>query len=248
MLRRNKRGLLFASVILLLTFCLIVADWTQITSFLSARLAEAALEKLVLQPPPWTDGEQMQLDAKGQEATSLTRMTFTVRAGVTNGQRIWRLMFDATGSERVHHLVEVEADTFKPIHSHYETGTEVAEITYKAGLAVCEGPHQNQVRKSKHVGPVFDNDEYFQLLRRLPLKPGYKIRLPMLSPSQRGIIVWPEEVSGLETVTVPAGTFQCFAIKRDRNGQAYWYSTDPHHYLVKIEVGTTVYELSTVRH
>jgi Flp pilus assembly protein TadD len=58
------------------------------------------------------------------------------------------------------------------------------------------------------------------------------------------------EVIGKETVTVPAGTYDCFKIELS-NGQTVWYSSDPHRYFVKLfaEGGSRslVFELAAVR-
>jgi hypothetical protein len=84
-----------------------------------------------------------------------------------------------------------------------------------------------------------------ELVRRLPLAAGYKIGLPLMLPGG-AINIWELEVTGVETLTVPAGTFQCFKLK-PFSGQTFWFSTDEHHYQVKFEYGKMVGELSAVR-
>jgi len=40
-------------------------------------------------------------------------------------------------------------------------------------------------------------------------------------------------VEARESVVVPAGTFDCLKVALNI-GQTFWYSTDAHHYLVKL--------------
>jgi hypothetical protein len=238
LVRRNGRALVLATAILVLIVGMVSLAWPPMKARVKAHLAKAALAKLVLQPPPWVDGEEMQFDTKVPGACRLI-----VRAGQTNGQRTWRLIHDSLSG--AHTLVEAEAGSFKPIHSRYEDSGNVADTTYRSDRAEVQSSGGAEVTKVTLDGPVFDNEEFFQLVRRLPLAPGYKIGLPLLAGGGP-VVLWEVEVSGLETVTVPAGTFQCFKLKPFA-GQTYWYSTDPHRYLVKFETGGMVAELSAVR-
>ncbi|HWY87419.1 MAG TPA: DUF3108 domain-containing protein [Gemmataceae bacterium] len=197
---------------------------------------------IVLQPPPWHDGEEMQLDLK-KAGVKIGTSRYSVRAGETNGQKTWRMLDYLPGGASI--LVEAQADNFKPIHSHAKSGEKFVDTTYWLDHAEVKSSAQAEARKVALEGPVFDNEEFFQLVRRLPLAPGYRIRLPLL-PAGRSVAIWDLEVSGLETVTVPAGTYECFKLKPFA-GQTYWYSTDPHRYLVKFDTAGVVAELSAVR-
>jgi serine/threonine protein kinase len=241
LLRRNRRTLISATAILGLVVATVLLAWAPIRERVKVYLAKAALIKLVLQPAPWPDGEEMQLDAK-KAGVAVGTFRFTVKAGQTGGQRTWRMVHDSFGA---HTLVEAQADTFTPIHSSYELGgASVVYTTYRTDHAEVKSSGEVEVTKVALDGPVFDNEEFFQLVRRLPLAPGYKISLPLLAGGP--LVNWEVEVSGLETITVPAGTFQCFKLK-PFYGQTYWYSTDPHRYLVKFDAGGMVAELSAVR-
>ena len=250
LLRRNRRTLITTTAIpiLILAVVAVFLAWPKIKERLNAHWARVAVEKLAWQPPPWQDGEEMQLDAK-MGGTPVGTLRYTISAGPNNGQRTWRLMDDsAVGMLHTHSLIEAQADNFAPIHSHFEVvgmGENVVDTTYGLDHAEVKSSGEAEVRKVPLDGPVFDNDEFFQLVRRLPLAPGYKIGLPLKAPGGP-IVIWEVEVSGLETVTVPAGTFECFKLKPFA-GQTYWYSTDAHRYLVKFEGNSVVAELSAVR-
>jgi hypothetical protein len=217
---------------------------SQLSTARAQGLSAAPLSaKIVLRPAPWQDGEEMQLDVK-RAGVKVGSYRYSVTAGQTNGQKIWRLVDNLPGGPRVQG--EVQADTFKPLQSSAKFGEKFVDTTYRLDHAEVKSSAEAEVRNVALDGPVFDNEEFFQLVRRLPLAPGYRIRLPLL-PSGRSVTIWELEVSGLETVTVPAGTYECFKLKPFA-GQTYWYSTDPHRYLVKWEVGSAAAELSAVRH
>ena len=57
------------------------------------------------------------------------------------------------------------------------------------------------------------------------------------------MIPLPVEVTGTETVTVPAGTFPCY--KLDLHiGQFFWIATNAPRDIVKIEAGGVIMELT----
>jgi hypothetical protein len=83
-------------------------------------------------------------------------------------------------------------------------------------------------------GAVWDNEECWALMRRLPLAPGYKTSLAIVSPA--GILVKIGlSVTGVEDVQTPAGSFHCYRVELDTINQTFYYSTDASRYLVKFE-------------
>jgi len=252
LLRRSRRPIMAAGAVTALAMALLLTIWSfrkehaakmALEKVAAARLAEKAAAKIVLQPAPWVDGEEMQFDSKPAGATA-GNIRFAVRSAQTNGQGIWRMIVDFAGASRI--LVEAQADTLAPIHSHYRIGESFKDVYYESDHAEVKSLGEAEVTKIPLDGPMFDNCEFFELVRRLPLKPGYKIGLPLFTPGNPVSIRWGLEVGGLEDVTVPAGTFQCFKLK-PFGGQTYWYSTDLHHYLVKFETKGAVFELAAVR-
>ncbi|HWY87420.1 MAG TPA: DUF3108 domain-containing protein, partial [Gemmataceae bacterium] len=243
LVRRNRRTLINATAVMALVVVTVLWAWPPLKARLKEHWARVALEKLVLQPPPWQDGEEMQLDAK-TAGVKVGTYRYAVLAGQTNGQKTWRLLNYSPGQVQTPAVVEAQADTFKPIHSLIELGQNVADTTYRLDHAEVKSAGQAEATKVALNGPMFDNEEFFQLVRRLPLALGYKIPLRLCRLGS--VSICEVEVSGLETVTVPQGTFPCFRLK-PFDGQTYWYSTDPHHYLVKFEAKGVVAELSGVR-
>lgn len=254
LLRRNRGAVLAAGAVSALAIALLLTTW----SFKKEHAAKAALENLakatsdksqraggtaaeiVLLPAPWVDGEEMRLDLK-LSGVAVGSMRHSVRADHTKGRNAWRLLELLQSASQIFSLVEAEADTLKPIQSRRKIstgGTGVGvDATWAPGHAELRSANNAQVRRVDLDGPVFDDREFFQLVRRLPLASGYKATLMLLNISSSTLVRTKLEVIGKETVTVPAGTYECFKIDLDIGPQTYWYSSDPHRYLVKYEAG-----------
>ena len=56
------------------------------------------------------------------------------------------------------------------------------------------------------------------------------------------------EVTAIETVSVPAGTFECYKVELDVPQAVYWFSTDANRYPVKWEAEGIVAELADIAH
>jgi serine/threonine protein kinase len=245
LLRRNRLSIVATSAVLCLFVVLALKVWPAIKASYKAYRIKAALASLVLQPTPWVDGEEMQFDVS-LAGTKVGNLVYTIKAGQTNGQKIWRLQDDLNAGIPTRFFIEAEANTFSPIHSRSESGKVVFDVTYQADHADAITPYKAEARKIALDGPVFDYLAIDQLMRRLPLEPGYKISLPVVKPDAPKVVQFGIEVSGPETVTVPAGTFQCFKLKSD-DGVTFWYSTNLHRYLVKETQEGMITTLAAVR-
>jgi len=200
-----------------------------------------------LLPVPWTDGEEMRMIFKFQSGFVVGASSHTVSAAEANGRRIWSVRSRTfTGAQAVSR-VEVDAGTFKPIHSFWKhTLIGEAEATYLPDAAELKVKGKDETKRISLDGAVYDNEQAIQLMRRLPYGEGYKTSLRFLS-SLGGMVVPVElEVTRRETLEVPAGKFDCFRVELNI-GQTFWYSADAHRYLVKLEVGGAIAELAEVR-
>jgi hypothetical protein len=204
-----------------------------------------------LMPAPWVDGEEMRLDIKFPTGFKVGTVWYRVNAGETNGQKLWRLASYAFPLPQQSSRVEVEADSFKPIHCHWKIDPigEV-DVTYLPGHAELKMVGQDEVKKIDLNGVVYDNEEVIQLMRRLPLASDYKTTVHTFTGLGGGNIVPVQaEVSGPEKVEVPAGTFDCHKVELSlakQMKQTFWYSTDAHHYLVKFEGAGVIAVLTAV--
>ena len=83
-------------------------------------------------------------------------------------------------------------------------------------------------------------------IRRLPLAVGYKTTVPIFSTLGGSSVPLELEVQATESVTVPAGTFNCYRVFLDIVGQTFWYSVDSNRYLVQFQVGTIKAKLCSI--
>ena len=127
-------------------------------------------DAMPLMPAPWVDGEELQLDIKFSTGYKIGSACYRVYAGETNGQKTWRLSSHLYAVTQQSSRVEVQADSFKPIHCHWKIGVigEV-DVTYFPGYAEMKMAGKDDVTKFDLTGVVYDNEEAVQLMRRLPL-------------------------------------------------------------------------------
>ena len=130
------------------------------------------------------------------------------------------------------------ADSFKPLHSRWKhTLVGDSESTYGPGKVTVEMKGSGKPKDIELKGGLFyDNEECVQLFRRLPLTSNYNARSRSSRVSRAGpLIPLGITVQGIETVTVPAGTFECFKVELSLNRHfiirrtriATWSSSTP---------------------
>ena len=177
---------------------------------LVARANEYLARAMVLRPAPWADGEELRLDIKFPTGIKLGTASYTADAGETNGRKIWRLSGRLFAGVEQFSRVEVDADTFKPIHSRWKHSLiGEANAVYSPGHAELRTVGKDELAKINLDGVVYDNEEVIQLMRRLPLAANYKTNLRIFSSLGGGNIIPLEiEVAGTEKVTVPAGNLR----------------------------------------
>jgi hypothetical protein len=201
-----------------------------------------------LLPTPWADGDEERFDVKLAGGLKIGFGVWTADAGMTNGQKIWRVGRLMAGGGEQFSQVEVAADTLKPIHSRWKhTLLGDADAAYLPGHADVKLAGKDSVANVPLGDLAYDNEEGFHLFRRLPLAMGYKSTVNILA-SLGGLNILPlgVEVTATEPVTVPAGTYPCY--KLDLNiGQTFWISTNSPHEVVKIEAGGAIMELTETR-
>jgi hypothetical protein len=214
---------------------------------LVGRAREYVAGAATLLPVPWEDGEEMQLDIKFPSGFKVGTAIYMIKSAESNGQKLWQAGTRTFAGIQSFSRVEVEADSFKPIHSrwkHFLIGD--ADVVYGPAQAQLKLKGKDEVKKIDLDGLVYDNEEAIQLMRRLPLAAGYKTSVRFLSSLSGGMIIPVKlEVSGQEKVSVPAGSFDCFKVELSIH-QTFWYSADANRYLVKFEAGGALAELTAV--
>jgi len=213
------------------------------------RLARDYLAGAVaLLPAPWIDGEEMQLSIKTATGFELGFVRYTIHANTLEGRKIWRLNSRQVAGAKQASQVAVDADTFEPVHSRWKHSLlGEGKAAFSAGRAEVTATGEDNVKTTELDGVCYDNDEIAQLIRRLPLAPGYQTTLRVFTGLDGARIVPIElTVAARETVTVPAGTYECFKIEMGVVSQTFWYSADPNRYLVKFKADGISAELTGV--
>ena len=204
---------------------------------------------ITLGPAPWVDGERMQLSiavATGAEIGIAEYRADLVQQA--SGRQIWRVGCRLMAGPQSVSSVDVDPETFRPLSSHWKhTMLGEVQATYQGDEVRIQRVGKGEPETVNTEGIVYDNEEAVDVMRRLPLQVGYKTTLPVFSTLGGGNkIPIALEVTGKETVEVPAGKFDCFRVHLGLVNQTFWYSADSHRYLVKFEAGPITAQLTSV--
>ena len=225
----------------------LIADFPDQTALI-AKARDYLSASTTLMPAPWVDGEQQRMDIKFPTGFKIGAAQLTVQSGESDGRKLWKLHSHIFAGVQQVSRVEVEAETFRPLHSRWmHTLIGDADTTYTSTTAEVKLVGKSEVKKVELGSPVYDNEEVLQVMRRLPLTTNYSTTMRVLTSLGGGTIIPLKiEVVGIERVEVPAGAFDCYKVELSLH-QTFWYSTDAHHYLVKFEAGGIVSELTEVK-
>ncbi|HEY4761719.1 MAG TPA: tetratricopeptide repeat protein [Thermoguttaceae bacterium] len=211
-------------------------------------------QELKLENVPWKDDEFLQLGVKLGGGMKIGTFVWSIESAKLDGRDIWRMRTHrfilAGGDNRGISQVDADKNTFVPIKSLFQhtllgnteaeyTPGEVVVTTFKDGK-------ENSTRKETLDKVYYDNEQGVELFRRLPLSEGYKATTPIYVPFGGGKIDFPVEVTGKETVEVPAGKFECYKLYLSIVNQTFWISTDANRYLIKLEAGGVTGELEQI--
>jgi hypothetical protein len=201
-----------------------------------------------LLPVPWIDGEEMRFRLNLPSGIKLGVARFGVKRGEVDGRQVWQFNSQLFAGVQQWSRAEVDFHTFKPIHCRWKHSlVGEAETTYSTGGANVKLNGASAVKHMDLDGVVYDNEQTLQLMRRLPLADGFTVSLKIFAGLTGGTLLPLQlTVEAHESVTVPAGTFDCYKVGLNI-GQTYWFSTDAHHYLVKLEGGGFIGELAAVK-
>jgi hypothetical protein len=204
-----------------------------------------------LLPVPWGEGDEMHYEMKLPTGMGIGHQVYRISKLEKNGRLYWECaawqnvtLNGQAGKSRV--LVDYE--TFAPIESQWKhTMLGDSEAIYGKDQVVIRMANKDETVSLDFDGPVYDNEQGAEVFRRLPMKVGYKTKLtiiPILTGSKLSLSM---NVTKMETIEVPAGTFECFRLSLDDLNQTFWISNDEHRYLVRFKAGGIVADLMEVR-
>lgn len=211
---------------------------------LVAKAREHLAGGMDLLPAPWTDGEILDFRMKVGSMVGATQV-FSVDRGAADTWLLKTCMYLGVGT--MNSRLEVRRDNMRPVESWYRNylmGT--AHAVYQGNLVRVElaGKPATTVNLE---GPVYDNDSFYHLIRRLPLAPGYKTTIGVISPLGAVPVNITVQVIGLEDVQTPVGKFQAYKVEMSAMRQTFWVANEPRRLLVKYEAATMTAELSGIR-
>jgi hypothetical protein len=217
----------------------------------AARKHTPTLPALKLRPPVWSEGESLHYRGRLDDGQELGTSVDSVESATLDGKKIWRFRsWNCLGGSPMATRVDADFDSLMPIDRSL---TVSGQIRYKQGYKYERGKViANTIVGGKtttseievHPDP-YDQQEGNFVLRCLPMAEKFTTHVPFF-PSTSGTPVSVRfEVTGKETVEVPAGKFHCFRVRLRVMSitQTYWFSDDAHRYPVKIDVGSAVIQL-----
>ena len=210
---------------------------------------------LALDPVPWVDGEQLELRIKLAGGLEIGDFILSAQSGNIDGHEVWTLSINRYIGVNAPNLglsqVVADRQTFRPIHSlfrHTLLGTIEADYSRSEVAVRATGVDGKQSERTTHLDKAYyDNEQGMHLFRRLPLKEGYTGKLPISATFGGGPMELETEVTGRETVEVPAGKFDCYRLLVKPVQQTFWVSTEARRYLVKFEAGGITGVLQSIR-
>ena len=223
----------------------------------SGRDAARPAAPLPVGPAPWDDGEEVYMSIKSPAGTDMGAVVTTMESATVGGRKVWRMRARyLIASMLLHSDVVVDRDSALPISCRI-AGDQIGDLRTdysRKSLAWTTDNAGTKSSRTVEVGrTVYDEEQIGDLIRRLPLAKGYKVALVAFSTQNGMISRYDVTVVGKETVSVPAGKFDCHKVRIDMSigGMKLqfklWLTADRHRYPVKIDAHAMVLELRGMR-
>jgi tetratricopeptide (TPR) repeat protein len=211
----------------------LIQDYPEQTELVAK--ARQAIGGTRLLSAPWAEGELLEMELRLASGKSEGIQRTTVRSSETTPDH-W-LIEKRVVAPGIQYFTRVEVDkaTMKPLAASWNHPLygEI-QIAYREGTAQIDTKGKPS-RTIALEGPVWDNEEAWVLLRRLPLAMGYKTTLALLLPTG-SVLKVPASVTAVEDVQTAAGSFHCYKVELGILNQSLWFSADQSRYWVKLAV------------
>jgi hypothetical protein len=199
--------------------------------------------RLDLKPVPWAEGEELRLAIRFKGGLGAGGLVYRFQSAVEQGKTVWKVE-SSQNTGAYYDSAITDAASFVPIRSFVKEGKYTGrEYRAEYGPQQVEWTMKMNGAITKRTFPItkttYDGQQLVQILRCLPLREGFQLTIPVfLSTSHETLVDATIAVVGRETVTVPAGSFDCFKTVLTRGNEPvpsiYWISDDAHAYIVKI--------------
>ena len=194
----------------------------------------------VVGTPPWPEDEIMTYQLVDDDGKQLAVGRLIVEVSQATGQTTLRQRFESETTEDSIDVV-VDSRTLKPVSSRREIindnpdDEDLIEVMYtEAGASVTIGDRQTGLSVPEHA---YDNDSSLFLWRTLPFAEGYEGSYVTVITNRRSRQDVVLSVPRKETVTVPAGTFDCWRLEiaTENARQVAWYADTPTRPLIRYD-------------
>jgi hypothetical protein len=188
--------------------------------------------------PPWPDHEVLEYRLVNEDGDRLAAGSLEVTV-MGDGTTLSQRFVSETTTDSID--VIVDSDSLKPISSVRTIENEnpddedLIEVTYtEAGATVKVGDRQTGLSVPEHS---YDNDTSLFLWRTLPFAEGYEASYTTIITNRRSRQEVVLSVTRKETVTVPAGTFDCWRLEiaTANARQVAWYADTPTRPLIRYD-------------
>lgn len=212
-----------------------------------------------LLPEPWGKYEHMRHKLYAQNGGEIGLLIYEIKKKIEKGLSVSKittseiLPYDYFPKETG---VTVLNNNFKPLNSFTQYGPNNRssaiyngnKITYTSVKNGKESRNETKVEL-----PVFDNEQTLYLIRRLPLKVGYRDSAMVFSNSNGMSVKGELHVDAIEDVNTEFGTLNCYRAKVNSSmqgtqnfEQTVWISTDSRRLIAKVITGKTTFKLVSV--
>jgi hypothetical protein len=185
---------------------------------------------------PWQSGERLEYRLVEDDGDQVGTGTLTVSQSGSNFEL--GAHFESDISDDTSKVI-VRSQDLKPVSSRREIvtedDTELIEVTYTdQGAVIKQGDKQSGMSVPEHS---YDNDSSLWLWRTIDFKENYESAYITLITNRRSRQTVVLEVTGKESVRVPAGTFDAWRLEiRTANArQVAWIADTPRRTLVKYD-------------
>lgn len=217
--------------------------------------------RLALPTPPWADGEVLHYQIK--TLSGKTRGAILTRAQKTtqNGQT-WRFekhnidIATLLLSGQTFEKVDIHATGYNPITSNIKTAQGQTYETHYTPTHIELRTHENKAPVNKKIEvseTIYDEAQLLYMIRQLPIGPTKNMQLPFFSSQMERILQVKFQHTGLDTLTVSAGTFPCDQIEVTMSSDntihqrlKFWLSTKPTRHIIRYDAEFTQTELASI--
>jgi dipeptidyl aminopeptidase/acylaminoacyl peptidase len=164
----------------------------------------------------------------------------TIRATTTDGSTTWTVVNDTkTPQGSVLDSLVLHRASLRPLSRH-QKGPFTLQMTYTdtsaSGTLEVRG-RSTSISTTFSEPTLAGGSNDWMALATLPLEPGFTTRLQVFEPRQQALKTAQYEVTGTETVTTPAGSFEAYVVEAsigegDATGTLHLRRQAP-HYVVK---------------